>query len=84
MDHKIINFWTNVEAILGGHFGARIGSKTEPKMGPLLEPSAPALRGPNNAKTGRMVKRLLELELYSAKEREGLALKFASIQKQVD
>ena len=49
MDPKIMNCWTNFGTILG----AILGPKTAPKGGqnwePLLNPSAPALRGPNDA-----------------------------------
>ena len=62
-------FWTN----FGVHSGAKNCSSRWPKMGPLLEPPCPASQGsrprPNRNYT-RGVQKLLELELYSTKERE--------------
>ena len=51
MDHKIINFWTNFGAILGAILGPELAPKRDQKWDHFWNPLAPALRGPNNAKT---------------------------------
>ena len=63
-------FWAN----LGVHFRAKNCSRRGPKMGPLLEPPCAASQGSRPyvfRNYTRGVEKLLELELYSPKEREG-------------
>ena len=49
MDPKIINFLTNFGAILGAILGSKSSQKGVPKLDQFWNPSAPALRGRNDA-----------------------------------
>ena len=72
--HFLDQFWTN----FGVHSGARNCSRRGPKMGPLLEPRPSGSQGSRPCvfrNYTRGVQRLLELELYSPKEREGYSLR---------
>ena len=64
-------FWTTFGAL----FGPKSAPKGEPKMGSVLEPRPSGTQG-SHARVFRNytrgVEKLLELELYSPKEREGL------------
>ena len=70
----LATFWTTSAALVGPIFGAQNCSRRGPKMGPLLEPRPPGSQGSATCvfrNYTRGVERLLELELYSPKEREG-------------
>ena len=71
---KFYNFLDQFLANSGVHSGAQNCSRRGPKIGPLLEPGCPASQGSERCvfrNYTRGVQRLLELELYSPKEREG-------------
>ena len=71
---KFYNVLDNCWVHFGVHFGAKNCSKRDPKLGPLLEPRPTASQGARArvfTNYTRGVERLLELELYSPKEREG-------------
>ena len=68
-DNFLDHFW----GTFGVHFGAKIGSRRGPKVEPLLEPLGAASQGSGSCvfrNYTRGVERLLELQLYSPKERE--------------
>ena len=68
-DNFLDHFW----GTFGVHFGAKIGSRRGPKVEPLLEPLGAASQGSASCfsrNSTRGVERLLELQLYSPKERE--------------
>ena len=76
---KIYNFvdqfWTN----FGVHSGAKNCSRRGPKLGPLLEPrpyASQRFRACVFTNYTRGLERLLELEIYSPKEREGSTFGF--------
>ena len=73
-DPRTYNFLDNCWTNFGVHSGAQNCSRREPTMGPLLEPPCSASQGVGGCvfrNYTRGVERLLRLELYSPKEREG-------------
>ena len=70
MEPILITFWITFGALLGLILGPKSAPEGDQKWDQFWNHVPPRLRGPQPAFSG-IIRRLLELELYSPKEREG-------------